>query len=284
MRVCLISREFPPETGWGGMGTFMYDLALGLSELGNEVEVISLSGGRSSSVSREQQVTVHRVPPVQQLDKLEQFLTVMPYSHSILKQLCALYEKFYELHSQRPFDVIEVPEMFAEGIFIGSNKIAPLLVRLHTPHFKFIDEGLHLIVDTFDHQFLAMAEQLAIMQADIVASPSEDLAQYVSNRTGYPLSAIPIIRNHVDTKRFTPDGSRWLKNESGHVPVLFVGRLEERKGVHVLAAAIPNIVQRFPNVHFYLAGKDTNTAYGGTSVQQHLTRELKRAAASTALP
>ncbi len=43
MRICLISREFPPETGWGGIATFVHDLALGLHEIGQEVEVIALS-------------------------------------------------------------------------------------------------------------------------------------------------------------------------------------------------------------------------------------------------
>ncbi len=42
LRVCLISREYPPDTGWGGIATFARHLAHGLKELGHEIEVISL--------------------------------------------------------------------------------------------------------------------------------------------------------------------------------------------------------------------------------------------------
>ena len=43
MRICLISREYPPETGWGGIATFTRHLAHGLHELGHEVDVIALA-------------------------------------------------------------------------------------------------------------------------------------------------------------------------------------------------------------------------------------------------
>lgn len=273
MRICLISREFPPDTGWGGIGTFMYDLALGLAECGQDVEVISLTSGEPTT-EKHAGITVHRVRADEELERFQLVLTILPYSHSILKQLSSLFSKFLQLHQQRPFDVVETPEMFGEGIFVGTAKVAPLVVRLHTPHFKFIDERLHLIDDSFDHRLLALQEQLAIMQADAVTCPSEDLAKYVAARTGYPLKAISIIRNHVDTRKFIQDGPRLIKKRKDTIACVFVGRLEERKGVYVLAKAIPEVVKRFPNVHFYLVGKDTNTAGMGKSVCAELKQML----------
>lgn len=273
VRVCLISREFPPDTGWGGIGTFMYDLALGLAECGHEVEVVSLATGEPST-QKHSGITVHRVLADEELERFQLVLTLLPYSHSILKQLSSLYQKFLQLHNERPFDVVETPEMFGEGIFVGTAKIAPLVVRLHTPHFKFIDEKLHLIDDSFDHRLLAIQEQLAIMQADAVTCPSEDLAKYVAAKTGYPLKAISIIRNHVDTRKFTQEGTHLIEKKNEKVSIVFVGRLEERKGVYVLADAIPSVVKRFPSAHFYLVGKDTNTAEFGKSVREELKVKL----------
>lgn len=279
MRICLISREFPPDTGWGGIGTFMYDLALGLAECGHEVEVISLTTGEPG-VQKLPGVTVHRVVADEELERFQLVLTLLPYTHSILKQLSSLYAKFLELHVHRPFDVVETPEMFGEGIFVGTAKVAPLVVRLHTPHFKFIDEKLHLIDDSFDHRLLAIQEQLAIMQADAVTCPSEDLAKYVAARTGYPLKAITIIRNHVDTRKFTQEGPRLIEKSADKASCVFVGRIEERKGVYVLAAAIPKVIRRFPNAHFYLVGKDTNTAQNGKSVCSELKKILATSGSS----
>ena len=43
LKVCLISREYPTETGWGGIGTYTYNLAHGLVLLGHHVHVIAQS-------------------------------------------------------------------------------------------------------------------------------------------------------------------------------------------------------------------------------------------------
>src|SRR5205823_7368889 len=60
LRVCLISREFPPDTGWGGIATFAKHLAYGLRDLGHEVVVVSLATGENKLVEQDG-ITVHRV-------------------------------------------------------------------------------------------------------------------------------------------------------------------------------------------------------------------------------
>jgi hypothetical protein len=82
LRICLISREFPPDTGWGGIATFVHDLALGLAEIGAEVEVIALSADGKNSTVDYKGIKLHRVAPVVDLDKYQMLLSLMPYSHS----------------------------------------------------------------------------------------------------------------------------------------------------------------------------------------------------------
>src|SRR3989344_2993058 len=43
MRICFISMEYPPETGWGGIGTYLDNLTHTLAEMGHEVHVIARS-------------------------------------------------------------------------------------------------------------------------------------------------------------------------------------------------------------------------------------------------
>lgn len=273
MRICLISREFPPDTGWGGIGTFVHDLALGLKEIGQDVEVISLSKDDTDSVIDYNGVAIHRVACDDSLDQYQMLLSVMPYSHSLLKALWSMHRKFLELHEKKKFDVVEVPEMFGEGIFLALSKHCPLVVRLYTPHFKFIDDKLHLIDEGFDHQFLGLIEKLTLLEADVVSSPSTDLGDYVSDSVGFESDEMVVIRGLIDTNRFCPEGPRQLTDEN-HLKVLFVGRLEERKGVYQLVKAIPEVVKQFPNVRFYFVGNDTKTARGGKSVLADLHREL----------
>lgn len=282
MRICLISREFPPETGWGGIATFVHDLALGLREVGQEVEVIALSADGKDSVVDYEGIKLHRVAPKVSLEKYQMFLSVMPYSHSLVKALWALHTKFLELHSKTPFDVVEVPEMFGEGCFLALSKQVPLVVRLYTPHFKFMDDKLHLINDEFDHQFLAMLEKFTLLNADIVTSPSADLGDYVKAAVRLSDEEMPVIRGLVNTKRFAPDGERALpkRDEDGYLKIIFVGRLEERKGVYQLCRAIQDVVKNSPKTRFYLIGKDTNTAPGGGSVQKELEEILNQTGAA----
>lgn len=276
MRICLISREFPPDTGWGGIATFVHDLALGLAEIGAEVEVIALSADGKNSTVDYKGIKLHRVAPVADLDKYQMLLSLMPYSHSLLKSLVALHLKFVELHSAKPFDIVEVPEMFGEGVFLALTKLCPLVIRLYTPHFKFIDEKLHLIDEGFDHQLLSIIEKLTLLNADAVVSPSQDLGDYVANAIGFSSEEMHIMKGLVDTNRFTPEGAQALKIEEAVLKVILVGRLEERKGVYQLIRAIPQVVKKFPKVKFFLIGKDTNTAHGGKSVQAELEAELKK--------
>ena len=53
MRICLISREYPPETGFGGIATFTRHLALGLKALGHDVEVVCLATEKARTVDDE---------------------------------------------------------------------------------------------------------------------------------------------------------------------------------------------------------------------------------------
>ena len=57
--------------------------------------------------------------------------------------------------------------------------------------------------------------------------------------------------------------------------VLFLGRLEARKGVYVLCDAIPDIIRRMPMTRFLLVGRDTNTSPNGGSVKSYLSEEAK---------
>ncbi len=82
-----------------------------------------------------------------------------------------------------------------------------------------------------------------------------------------------IVRDPIDCELFKPDGKRAFE-AADKVKVLFVGRFEERKGVHYLVDSIPNVVARYPNVHFYFLGADTKTGPGNSSVLEELKRRL----------
>lgn len=289
MRICLISREYPPETGWGGIGAYTYQHAQALLEAGHDVEIISICK-KDSTVDMAPQgaptdtstIRVHRAAWGALLDELDGLRVSLPHTQFLLKAALALWRKFLEVHSQRPFDVIEAPEHLAEAIFPALTHICPLVLRLHTPHSKFVREGYSNINVNFDQRFVCIIERLAMLEADLLSSPSVDLASYVAADTGIDVSKIQIVRNPVDTNRFTPEGEIALVNPD-KATVFFAGRLEERKGIHYLIDAVPEILADCPNVSFIVLGADSNTAAGNTSVLSDLKNRLEQSGSLTSV-
>ncbi|MBY0546288.1 MAG: glycosyltransferase family 4 protein [Candidatus Obscuribacterales bacterium] len=270
MRICLISREYPPETGFGGIATFARHLAHGLKELGHEVEVVALAKEHERQTD-DDGIKVHRVLPFGIPGGLDKVNRCMPYSRYVLLTTLALWRKFQQLHSARPFDVADSPELLAESIYASALRVVPMVIRLYTPHSKFIAENLHNAAATFDHMFVAMLERIAMTSGDVLTSPSTDLAEFVAADLNYPLSNIHIVRNPIDPREFSPEGERAIAM-SERKNVLFVGRLEERKGIQYLIEAVPQVVKRCPQAHFIVIGDDTVNASGG---QRSVLADLK---------
>lgn len=278
MRICLVSREYPPDSGWGGIASYTYQHAHALKNLGHDVEVIALAAydapAERTGKTMEDGIVVHRVPSKNTLENLTMMRISTPFTHFVFRNVFALSQTIFRVHQENPFDVAEVPEHLAEGLCPALTKLVPLVVRLHTPQSKFIAEGYHNITRNFDQEFVAMIERVAMLSADVITSPSEDMADYVSGDMCYPRDEIRIIRNPVNTEQFSPDGARALA-EDGDLKVLFVGRLEERKGIHYLIEAIPNIVAACPRVKFVIIGADTSNAAGQTSTLAELQKLVK---------
>lgn len=278
MRICLISREYPPDTGWGGIGAYTYQHARALKQLGHDVEVVALCKKEQSEAPgpiNDDGIIVHRCPWGPLLEELSTLWISAPYSHYVLKCSLALWHKFSALHAARPYDVVEAPEHLAEALFPALTHVCPLVLRLHTPHSKFIKEKYHnLSAGQFDQELVAILERTAILEADLLSSPSEDLARFVASDCGFPTSEISIVRNPVDTVRFQPEGDKAIAG-GDKVTVFFAGRLEERKGVHFIVDAIPQVLAKTKNVQFVIVGADTNTGPGKTSVLKELQARLQ---------
>ncbi len=275
MKICLISREYPPDTGWGGIGTFTHHLAKGLIDIGHEVDVVSLAKNKAG-YTLDGKIRIHRVKPYLQDADLGLLARAMPYTRYVISTSAALWRQCLALHQERPFDVIDTPELLAEGFFPAISKIAPLVIRLYTPHSKFIAEKLHNVSPSFDHETVAMVERIAMLYADAITSPSKDLAQYVAYDLNLPLEKITLIANPIDASVFSPVGVKAIEKPD-QLKVLFIGRLEGRKGIKYLIEAVPTVLNQVPDVHFYIVGDDTKTAQGQTSVLAELQQFISQA-------
>lgn len=279
MKICIMSREYPPETGWGGIGAYSYQLSHELARLGHEVHVVCVAKeaitGKDPEMVLDGQVHVHRVVWGEKLRLANLLNKTQPNTHYLLRSAFPMWKKFLELHKAHQFDAVEAPDHLAEGFFIAITRIAPLVVRLHTPFSKLVAEGYHNIKTDFDTYIVSTIERIAMSEADILSSPSVNLAEYVAADTGVPIEQIQIVRNPVNTKKFSPDGKKAnLSLPAGCKIVYFAGRLEGRKGIKYLIQTVPEVVKAVPEARFVVVGADTNTEINNTSVLESLKSSL----------
>jgi glycosyltransferase involved in cell wall biosynthesis len=96
-------------------------------------------------------------------------------------------------------------------------------------------------------------EYKAIKEADFIISPSHSLKNIVSERWNIDPSKI----YHAPNPYFPSEQLQSIPTTSGSENILYIGRLETRKGVYNLARAIPLVLKSFPNSKFTFLGKDS---------------------------
>lgn len=93
-------------------------------------------------------------------------------------------------------------------------------------------------------------------------------------RAKYDPSKTFTIPNAVDSQKFTPDPSireREIQKTGNpdQINIVFISRLQYRKGVDLLIGIIPKILAQFENVHFIIGGDGTGMVHLQELVEKH---------------
>ncbi|MBA7715222.1 Phosphatidyl-myo-inositol mannosyltransferase [subsurface metagenome] len=96
-----------------------------------------------------------------------------------------------------------------------------------------------------------------------VAKPAMDYA------SKYVPGSYHIIPNGIDLERFSPDVSPIDRFGDGKLNILFVGRLESRKGLNYLLKAYRRVKQEIPNSRLIIVGP-------GTRLRKKYEKEVRR--------
>jgi starch synthase len=164
-----------------------------------------------------------------------------------MKQLCRDHD----------FDVIEVPECGAEGAFLDCVGDTPMVVRLHSPSEMIMPfHGIGGI----DTSLCGSIERRALRRASAITSCSRFLADESIRKLGIE-SPIRVIPNGIDLGLFDAADPIDVRSRFGLAEdrpiILFAGRLERRKGIHLCADICTSILKDF-EVDFLFAGEDTD--------------------------
>lgn len=247
MNILFLSREYPPLLN-GGVGTYVYEMARLLAKANHGAFVITESPGAPQR-GIEEGVHVWRIRPMQNRwlrlaqPHLPGFIERLEYSQSVARTMKALFR-------EHPIDLVESCEARAEGFwYYLAHKKPPLLVKLHTPErlvYKLNHDPMSL-----DRRWIEYLEEWWLTHANQLTGLSQAIVQL--SKENYPLDSkpIPVVPNPIDSEVFRPGNPSDCEKT-----VLYAGRLELRKGVHILLRAIPLVLAQVPGVKFLLVGAD----------------------------
>lgn len=282
LTIGLLSREFPPFFG-GGIGTAMHALAHALAGAGHRVVVITVADDdRETRTILDgpggARITVVRIPFVMQGDwaslapslespatraAFESFWPGSAWAMHVAERLPALVREF-------EIDVLEVPDTGALAWFVLGKRLLssidadarvlaslPIVTCLHSPT-AWIGPLNREPVRGRAMVALAEMEFDQMRWSDALISPTRSVAEWASRHAGLDAKAISVIENAASPFTCESEHQHTASDAELSSPiVLFIGRLEYRKGIDTLLAAWRAVVAAHPSAELHLLGADT---------------------------
>lgn len=255
----MLTWEFPPRI-IGGISSHVNDLSEALVRKGLSVHVITCDFPGTPYYEEISGVRIHRFNSYKIPSP-----NFLAWTFSMNQNMA---EKAVEVIEDLDgnVDVIHAHDWLVANAAINLKQIygKPVVATMHATEYG-RRGGIH---DDFQ-RIISDTERRLIAASSQVICCSNYMAKQISEAFGFPRERLSVIPNGVNISRFgNGTGVESIRRQfakSGEKIVLFVGRLVQEKGVHVLVGAIPKVLQKMPDVNFVIVGE------GG--LKEYLLRE-----------
>lgn len=264
LRVALLSVDFPPLSTHG-VARSTESLARGLAELGQEVHVVT--AGTGHGVDSRDGYFVHSVGPV----ALRRYRAFAELGYP---DLAAWLDHSHEAHAtvlrlvaNHGVELVDTPLWNLDGLVTAIAGTLPVAVRPVTAMRQIARE--HGTEDA-QARLLGDLEEELLRRASLVVSNSTATAEALRTHYGLDLSR---IRHGIVSYGMVPRPDWEVPEPSRRErepTILFVGRLEGRKGVLDLFESVSLCLAERPDLRFVLAGAD-NSSHDGFRNRTGLT-------------
>lgn len=235
MKICMVSEEFPLETPKGGISTYQWIISKQFAQMDHEIHVICKTFSSQDRVEYINGATVHFISD--SFSKNKNNFDTEDYRLKVAKKMTEL---------ESIIDVFEVADWGAESHYYIKNRVKPIVVKLHTP--LWVWRYYNKLKTNSYTKKLEIQEKHDILDADMVYSCSKSLKEIIINELDYT-KEIAVVQN--------PYISSELPYSEKENMILFVGSLEERKGLLKLAEELNTFFSKNTTHKFIFIGKDT---------------------------
>ncbi len=264
MKIAIITLEYPPNI-YGGAGIAITHIAAEVTELGNEIHIITPNGVNRYQRSTERGIFVHRLPcgPLPRWKVLFFWLMLPRYYKKIARERAG----FDLVHANGIADLSLARASISCPRIATVHHLASRVVELMRPSIW------ERVIHPGDETGLGpLLEAVTIPRADRLVAVSDSCRSDIIMRFGLRPEKIRTILQgtELDGYGFSEMEISGLRKELGvdnRKMILFIGRLERRKGIDDLLRAFALIDPAFA-YRLVLAGN------GETDKYVHLAEKL----------
>ena len=250
MNICFVALSFPSkDEPTSGVGSQVRVLAEALIAAGHSVQVVTL--GRSNATHYDHGIEVHEVRSGNlhwYIGKLPLLGRVFVEAARELEYGIAAMKGVRRAAKTRAVDLIEGAET---GMLLLSLlwRPSPVVVRLHGEQYTFhkYTPGMRL---TTGIRLARLLQRTALRRAKLLISPSRAHAIEIQHELNSELP-IAVVPNSLAVEKASVFSVEDVVESN---IVLYVGRIERRKGIATLLQAAAQIRNRVPDVRFVFAG------------------------------
>jgi hypothetical protein len=269
LRIAIVTIRVPPDPGISGVERYSFDLARGLHALGHEVHVLCQS---ETFLRRESLgLSIHGIPrdafPDGALFRDRPVLNKnLGYGLAVARKLESLYREGVE------FDVLHTTNWDLMAVCPVFHQMYPFVLMLVSPLVEVIAVQGWPVND--DMRMSVALDRWQVEHADMLCAPSRGILDAYRSSMGVDFAALDPVRTVVLgiapalRKAAAPD-----RSSSRVKRLLFVGRLEHRKGAHVLLDVLPGLLARHSDWRCDLVGALEVPGHGGIPMMRRFLAE-----------
>jgi glycogen synthase len=264
---CFMTQHYPPGAA-GGIARYVPELARGIAALGHHAHI--LTRGEKDQVDFEQRTWVRRIAA--RKAKPRALPKGVSAPRDIWEHSAAMLREVEAVAARRRVDCVYAPLWDCEGVAVLLDGRFPLVVGLQTPMQAFLASQPRLSRDARfmaerGRPMLGLEKRLLEGAAGIHAignAIAEDIERGYGVALRPRLAVVPLAledwreRPCIAPADLPPDALR----------LLFVGRLEPRKGIDVLLEVAGRLLPRDPRLHLDIVGNDTLPGPDGRSYRE----------------
>ncbi|WP_026504715.1 glycosyltransferase family 4 protein [Butyrivibrio sp. NC3005] len=247
MNIVYVLPEFVTDKPYGGLAVYYDNISRLLAENGHNIMIVVLAH-KNDIIQYYHRITVYKVK-----DEIENVNPSIPGSYMRKRSLILNSFVYKLLEKGIRIDLIQYPNFMA----LGFDRLKlPTVIRVSSfrPLLRYADKEYFDIHKEYKSEKIAdFLEDISVIKADFVYSPSETTAKLVQLSTG---RNIEVIESPFYPKFISECKENKINNLDKYI--LTFGSIKILKGIRLIGDGIHEVLEEFPNLKWLFIGREWN--------------------------